>query len=331
MKRQFTQLGLIAVLAFCGAPASWAQTRAADPAQAYPSKPIRILVGFSAGSTTDILARTVAQKMTETWSQPVVVDNRPSAGGILASGMVATANPDGYTLLSVSAGHAVTGALYQKLPYDTLKDFAGVSMLATVPSILVVSPESGVKSMKDLLALVRAKPGAYNYSSPGIGSANHLAGELFKSLAKVDVAHVPFKGIPEALTAAVQGAVLFNFSPIVNVLPLAKAGRVTALATSTGKRAAAMPELPTISEAGVPGYQFDPWFGLLATARTPDPVLAKLNREVVRILDLPDVKERLLALGAEASPTPPEQFDAHIKAEVAKFRKIVQEANIRVD
>lgn len=204
-------------------------------------------------------------------------------------------------------------------------------MLATVPSILVVSPESGVKSLKDLLALVHAKPGAYNYSSPAIGSANHLAGELFKSLDKVDVAYVPYKGIPEALSAAVQGAALFNFSPIVNVLPLAKAGRVTALATSTGKRAAAMPDLPTISEAGVPGYRFDPWFGLLATARTPEPVLAKLNREIVRILELPDVKERLLALGEEASPTTPEQFDTHIKAEVAKFKKIVEEANVRVD
>jgi tripartite-type tricarboxylate transporter receptor subunit TctC len=331
MKRPFTQLGLIALSALYCAQAATAQPRAADPAPGYPSKPIRILVGFSAGSTTDILARTVAQKMTETWGQPVVVENRPSAGGVVASGAVATATPDGYTLLSVSAGHAVSGALYQKLPYDTLKDFAGVSLLATVPSILVVSPASGVKSMKDLLALVRANPGVYNYSSPGIGSANHLAAELLKSLAKIDVAHIPFKGIPEALTAPIQGTVLFNFSPIVNVLPLAKAGRVTALATSTGKRAAAMPELPTIAEAGVPGYQLDPWFGLLATARTPEPVLAKLNQEIVRILDLPDVKERLLALGAEPTPTTPEQFDAHIKAEVAKFKKIVKEANIRVE
>ena len=330
MTGRFIQLVLMAWLTSCWTSASWAQTRAGE-AQAYPNKPIRILVGFSAGSTTDILARTIGQKMTETWGQPVVVDNRPSAGGVLASGMVATAPPDGYTLLSVSAGHAVSGALYQKLPYDTLKDFAGVSLLATVPSILVVSPDSGVKSTKDLLALLRAKPGAYNYSSPGIGSANHLAGELFKSLAKVDAAHVPFKGIPEALTAAVQGAVLFNFSPIVNVLPLAKAGRVTAIAASTGKRAAAMPDLPTVAEAGVPGYRFDPWFGLLATARTPEPVLAKLNQEVVRILGLPDVKEKLLTLGAEANPTSPKDFDAHIQAEVAKFKKIVQEANIKVD
>ncbi len=300
-------------------------------AQDYPVRPIRILVGFSAGSTTDILARVVAQKMNEAWGQPVVVDNRPSAGGILASSMVAQANPDGYTLLQVSAGHAVTAALYRKLPYDTLKDFAGLSLQATVPSILVVSPSSGVKSVKELLAFARAKPGAYNYSSPGVGSANHLAGELFKSLAKINVVHVPFKGIPEALAAPIQDAVLFNFSPIVNVLPLARTGKAVALATSTGKRAAAMPELPTIAEAGVPGYIFDPWFGLLATAKTPRPVIAKLNAEVARILQLPDVKERLLALGAEPTPTGSEQFDAHVRAEVAKFKKIVQDANIRVE
>ena len=170
-----------------------------------------------------------------------------------------------------------------------------------------------------------------NYSSPGIGSANHLAGELLKSLARVDVTHVPFKGIPEALTAAMTGAVTFNLSPIVNVLPLAKGGKVTALATSTGKRAAAMPELPTIAEAGVPGYAFDPWFGLLTTANTPRPVVAMLNQEVTRILGLADVKPRLLALGAEPTPTTPEQFDAHVRVEIAKFRKIVQDANIRVE
>jgi tripartite-type tricarboxylate transporter receptor subunit TctC len=331
MKLHIARLGLAATLCMGCATSSWGQGRASDPVQAFPGRPIRVLVGFSAGSTTDIMARTVGQKMNEAWGQPVVVDNRPSAGGILASVTVATAAPDGYTLLSVSAGHAVSAALYSKLPYDTLNDFAGVTLFATVPSILVVSPGSGVKSVKELIALARSKPGAFNYSSPGIGSANHLAGELFKSLAKIDVSHVPFKGIPEALTAPLQGSVLFNFSPIVNVLPLARGGKLVALATSTGKRAAAMPELPTIAEAGVPGYAFDPWFGLLTTAKTPRSVVAKLNREVTRILGLPDVKERLLALGAEPTPTTPEQFDAHVRSEVAKFRKIIQDANIKVD
>lgn len=328
MRISVRALTIFALTGAWGIP--WASAQS-GPEGSYPAKPIRILVGFSAGSPTDIMARLVAQKMNETWGRPVVVDNRPGAGGVPASNAVATANPDGYTLLSVSAGHAVSAALYSKLPYDTLKDFSGVSLFATVPSILVVAPASGIKSVKELVAAARGKPGAYNYSSPGIGSANHLAAELFKSLAKIDVAHVPFKGVPEAVTAPLQGTVLFNFSPIVNVMPLAKGGKLTALATSTGKRAAAMPELPTIAEAGVPGYVFDPWFGLLTTAKTPRPVMAKLNKEVIRILGLPDVKERLLTLGAEPTPTAPEQFDAHIKAEVAKFTKIVKDANIRVD
>jgi tripartite-type tricarboxylate transporter receptor subunit TctC len=331
MNPRATRPGVALLLCLSLAHSAWGQARAGDPAQDFPVKPIRVLVGFSAGSTTDIMARIVGQKMNEAWGQPVVVDNRPSAGGVLASSTVATATPDGYTLLSVSAGHAVSAALYSKLPYDTLKDFAGITLFATVPSILVVSPSSGIKSVKELVALARSKPGAFNYSSPGIGSANHLAGELFKSLAKIEVTHVPFKGIPEALTAPLQGSVLFNLSPIVNVLPLAKGGKLVALATSTGKRAAAMPELPTIAEAGVPGYVFDPWFGLLTTAKTPRPVVAKLNREVTRILGLPDVKERLLALGAEPTPITAEQFDAHVRSEVAKFRKIIQDANIKVD
>ena len=326
--RRTTFLAMAGLLTAAHAHA--AEREAADAAS-YPSRPIRVLVGFSAGSTTDILARTVAQKLNEAWGQPVVVDNRPSGGGVAASQAVVSAAPDGHTLISVSAGHAVSAALYKNLPYNTVSDFAGVTMLANVPSILVVSPTSGVKTVKDLLALVRAKPGAYNYSSPGIGSANHLGGELFKSLAKIDVTHVPFKGIPEALTAAMTGTVLFNLSPIVNVLPLAKSGRATALATSTGKRAAAMPELPTIAEGGVPGYVFDPWFGLLTTAKTPQPIIAKLNREVTRILGLPDVKEKLLALGAEPNPMAPDAFDAHVRAEIAKFSKIIREANIKVE
>jgi tripartite-type tricarboxylate transporter receptor subunit TctC len=298
-------------------------------AQDYPTQPIRILVGFSPGSTTDILARTVGQKMSEAWRQPVLVDNRPGAGGVGASNAVATAAPDGYTLLVVSAGHAATAAMFTKLPYDTLKDFAGVSRIANVPSILVVSPALGVKSVKDLVALAKAKPGQLNFSSPGVGSANHLAAELFKILAGVQAVHVPYKGIPEAMTGVVSGAVQFNFSPVVNILPLSRDGKLVALAASTGKRSAVLPEVPTVAEAGVSDYVFDPWFGLLAPAKTPKPLLAKLSGEVARIVGLPDVKERLLALGADPAPTSPEGFDAYIRGEVAKFQKIVQEAGIK--
>jgi tripartite-type tricarboxylate transporter receptor subunit TctC len=298
-------------------------------AQDYPTKPIRILVGFSAGSTTDILARTVGQKMNEAWGQPVLVDNRPSAGGVVASSAVAAAAPDGHTLLVVSAGHAATAAMFTKLPYDTLKDFAGVSRIANVPSILVVSPALGVTSVQDLIAFARSRPGQLNFSSPGVGSANHLGGELFKTLAGIQAAHVPYKGIPEAMTAVVSGSVQFNFSPVVNALPLVRDGKLLALAASTGKRSAILPDVPTVEEAGVAGYAFDPWFGILAPAKTPAALLAKLAREIARIVELPDVKERLHSLGADAAPTTPEAFDAHVRTEVAKFEKIVRDAGIK--
>jgi tripartite-type tricarboxylate transporter receptor subunit TctC len=299
--------------------------------QSYPNRPIRLVVGFSAGSTTDILARTVGQKLTEAWGQPVIVDNRPGAGGIGASNAVATAAPDGYTLLVVSAGHAASAAMYAKLPYDTLSDFAGVSRIANVPSILVVPPTLGPRTVSDLIALARSKPGRLNFSSPGVGSANHLAGELFKALAGIDVVHVPYKGIPEAMTAVVSGRIQFNFSPVVNVLPLAREGKLLALAVSTRKRSAILPDLPTVAEAGLPSYAFDPWFGILAPAKTPKAVLAQLSGEVARIVELTDVKERLHALGADPAPTSPEAFDAHVRAEVAKFRKIVLDAGIKAE
>lgn len=325
MSKSFASMSL--VLLSAGAAAAQAQNPSGD----FPSKPIRIMAGFSAGSTVDIMARTAGQKMSEAWGQPVIVDNRPSAGGIIAAGVVAKANPDGYTLLSVSAGHAVSAALYKSLPYDTVKDFSGITRFANVPSILIVSPSVGIKSIKDLVALAKAKPGALTYSSPGIGSANHLAGELMKTLAGIDVNHVPFKGIPEALTAGMTGAVTYNLSPIVNVLPLSTAGKVIPLAATTGKRAAAMPDVPTLAEAGVKGYVFDPWFGLLTTGKTPRSIVAKLNREVVRIMGLPDVKARLATLGAEPATTTPEQFDIHIRNEIEKFSKIIQAGNIRVE
>ena len=295
----------------------------------YPAKPIRIMVGFSAGSTTDLLARTIGQKMSEAWGQPVLVENRPSAGGVVASGAVASAEPDGHTLVVVSAGHAASAAIFAKLPYDTLRDFAGVSRIANVPSILVVSPVLGAKTVKQLVVLARARPGLFNFSSPGVGSANHLAGELFKTLAGIEAVHIPYKGIPEAMTAVLTGAVQFNFSPVVNVLPLSREGKLVPLAASTGRRSAALPELPTVAEAGLDGYVFDPWFGLLAPAKTPKAVLAKLSGEVARIVELPDVRERLRGLGADPAPTTPDEFDVYIRGEVAKFQKIVKDAGIK--
>lgn len=298
-------------------------------AQNFPVKPIRMLVGFSAGSTTDLLARTIGQKMGEAWGQQVLIENRPSAGGIVASTAVATSAPDGYTLLMVSAGHAASAATFAKLPYDTLRDFVGVSRVANVPSILVVSPSLGVKSVRELIAIARARPGELNFSSPGVGSANHLAGELFKTLSGIQAVHVPYKGIPEAITAVVSGGVHFNFSPVVNTLSLSRDGKLISLAASTGKRSAVLPDVPTVEEAGVRGYVFDPWFGILAPAHTPRDLLERLSGEIARILQLSDVKERLLTLGADPAPTTPAGFDEHVRSEVAKFRRIVQDAGIK--
>lgn len=298
-------------------------------AQDYPTKPIRIVVGLSPGSVTDVLAHTLGQKMTEAWGQPVLVDNRPSAGGIVASSVVATAPPDGYTLLIVSAGHAATAAMFTKLPYDTLKDFAGVSRIVNVPSILVVSPSLGVKSVRDLIVLAKSKPGQLNFSSPGVGSANHLAGELFMTLAGIEAVHVPYKGVPEAVTADVSGEVQFTFSPVVNILALSRGGKLLPLAASGGRRSAVLPSVPTVAEAGVSGYVFDPWYGMLAPAKTPKALLTKLSGEIARIVELPEVKERLHALGADPAPTTPDQFDAYVRTEVAKFKRIVQDAGIK--
>lgn len=321
-----------ALLVLCSAASiSLPDALAADAAGNYPGQPIKIVVGFSAGSTTDILARTVAAKLHEAWGQPAVVENRPGAGGVVASQAVLSAPPNGHALMVVSAGHAVSAALYRNLPYDAERDFSGVTMLATVPSILVVPADAPYKSVKELLAHARARPGAYNYSSPGIGSANHLGGALLASLGGIQVQHVPYKGIPQALQAAMTGEVLFNLSPIVNVLPAAKGGKVLALAASTSKRAAAMPDLPTIAEAGIPGYSFDPWFGLLVSSKTPRPIIAKLYLEVRRILTLPDVHKQLMSMGAEPNPMSPEAFDALVREEIQKFSRIVREANIKIE
>src|SRR5262249_17593170 len=269
--------------------------------------------------------------MKEAWGQSVLVDNRPSAGGITAASAVASAAPDGYTLLVVSTGHAATAAMFPKLPYDTLNDFAGVSRIVNVPSLLVVSPSLGVKSVKELVELAKARPGKLNFSSPGVGSANHLAGELFTSLAGIQAVHVPYRGIPEAMSAVVSDSIQFSFQPVTNVLPLTHEGKLIALATSTGKRLEGMPGLPTVAEAGVPAYRFEPWFGMVAPAKTPKALLDRLSSEIARIVELPDFKEQMRALGAEPAPTTPEAFDALVRSEIAKYAKIVRSAHIRAE
>lgn len=304
--------------------------RAADNVANYPNKPIRVVIGFSAGSSVDISARVIGEKLNEIWNQPVVADNRPGAGGAIAAQIVANANPNGYTLISVSASHVIVPALYSKLPYDP-RDFAGITTTVSVPSVLVVSPSLGVKSVKDLVAMAKAKPSELLFSSGGVGSGTHFAAELFKSLSAIDVRHVPYKGIPEALTEAMVGRVQFTLSPVASVLPLAKAGKVLALAVAPANRIGALPDVPTLAEAGVPGYRWDSWFGLLAPAKTPRPIIKRLNQEIRRILVLPDVKKRWDSIGAEAMPIAPEEFDRYIAEQIALVAKLAKAANIKVD
>ena len=303
----------------------------ADAAEKYPSKPIRVLVPFSAGSQTDILARWIGEKMYESWGQRVVVDNRPSAGGTIAAEYVLAANPDGHTLMMVSTGHAGNATLYSKLSYDTVKDFAGVTRVASVPNLLVVSPTLGPKTVKDLIAYAKARPGQINFSSAGIGSGTQINGEMFKLAAGIEATHVPYKGAPESLNEAATGRVHFTFSPILVAMGQVKAGRVTVLAVSTSKRSALFPDVPTVAEAGLPGFDYDQWYGLLASAKTPRPRVNTINKEVVRILNLPDIRERMLTQGATPAPTTPEEFDAFIRSEVKRFAKVLIAAGARIN
>jgi tripartite-type tricarboxylate transporter receptor subunit TctC len=304
---------------------------AGEAERKFPNKPIRMLVPFSPGSQTDILARWLGEKMTENWHQQVVVDNRPSAGGTIASQYVLAANPDGHTLMMVSTGHAGNATLYSKLPYDTIKDFAGVSRVASVPNLLVVSPSLGVKSVKELIAFAKSKPGQINFSSAGVGSGTQINGEMFKVAAGIEATHVPYKGAPEALTEAITGRVHYNFSPVLVAMGQVKAGKALALAVSTATRSPLFPNLPTIAEAALPGFEYDQWYGLLVSAKTPRPLVNTLNKEVVRILNLPEMKERLLTQGATPTPTTPEEFDRFIRSEVQRFAKVLIAAGAKIN
>ena len=304
---------------------------AAGAAEKYPNKPIRMLVPFSAGSQTDILARWIGEKINENWGQQVVVDNRPSAGGTIASEYVLAANPDGHTLMMVSTGHAGNATLYSKLSYDTVKDFSGISRVASVPNLLVVAPTLGPKTVKDLVAYAKARPGQINFSSAGIGSGTQINGEMFKVAAGFEATHVPYKGAPESLNETATGRVHFTFSPILVAMGQVKAGRVAVLAVSTAKRSPLFPDVPTVAEAGIPGFEYDQWYGLLASAKTPRPIVSQVNKEIVRILNLPDIKERMLTQGAQPAPTTPEEFDAFIRSEVKRFAKVLIAAGAKIN
>ncbi len=329
MKRQ--KLTSYAGAAIAVLSSAHALAQPAAGAMDYPRKPIRIIIGFTPGGGPDITARYIAQKLTESLKQQVIVDNRPGAGGTVGANLVATANADGYTLLSVSSAHAVSPAIYAKLPYDTVKDLSGITQTAASKYLLVAAPALGAKTLKELLAAAKAKPGQLNFSSAGVGSGTHFAAEQFKAAAAIDMVHVPFKGIPEALTETISGRVQLFMAPIANALHMVKEGRVVGLGVSSLQRDALLPDMPSLAEAGLPGFRADLWFGMLTSSQAPRPVIAKLNSEIRRILSDAEVKQRWLPLGLEPRPTTPGEFDRVVAEEITAFTKIARAANIRAD
>jgi len=299
-------------------------------AQGYPNKPVKLVVPFTAGSATDILARTVGQKLTEMWGQSVVVDNRPGAGGTIGTAIVAKSPPDGYTLLVNSAAHAYNPWIYPTLSFDAVKDFVDIAPLAGQPNVLVVAPSTGYKTVADLIAAAKAKPGALNFGSAGTGSGTHINAEKFRLAAGIDVVHIPYKGTPEALTDTMTGRITYFFSPISAALPNIREGKLVALGVSTAKRSSALPSVPTLAESGLPGFDYNLWVGLFAPAGTPAEVVDKIARDVGRALATPEVKERLTALGAEALPMTPVEFTKFVGAEIDDSGKVIKAANIKV-
>jgi tripartite-type tricarboxylate transporter receptor subunit TctC len=295
---------------------------------AYPTKPIRVIVPFAAGSTTDIIARAITDKMSASMGQMLVIDNRGGASGTIGQQAVATAAPDGYTIMIHSSSHTVSPSTFAKLPFDTVADFAGVTPISTLPNALVISPSKNIKTLKELVAAAKARPGTINFASAGQGSATHLNAEKFKLAAKIDATNIPFKGSADAVTEVLSGRVDYYFSPIAPVIGQIREGHLLALAVGSPKRAAALPEVPTTAEAGVPGSEFNFWIGMMAPAKTPRAVVDRLHDEVAKALASPEVKERFLKLGADAWTLKPEQFDAYIKDEIASNATLVKAAGL---
>jgi tripartite-type tricarboxylate transporter receptor subunit TctC len=303
----------------------------AVPAQPYPSKPVRVVVAFPAGGIADIYARIISARVGEAWGQPVVVENRTGAGGNIAAEHVARSAPDGYTLLMGSIGtHAVNVSLFAKLPFDPVKDFAPVAHVLEAEGLLVVHPSVPINSVADLMAYARASPGKLTFASAGMGTASHLAGELFKSMAKVEMTHVPYKGNVPAITDLLAGQTSLLFATMPTVLPHAKAGKLRAVATIGSSRAAATPELPTVGES-LPGFEVNNWIALFAPAGTPPDIVKRWNAEVNRVMQSPEIQARLPGEGARFMPNTPEQFGAFVKSEIAKWAPVVKASGARVD
>ena len=311
---------VIAMLACCAGIAA---------AQSYPNRAIRLVVPSSPGGGTDIIGRIVAQKLSEQLGQQVVVENRAGAGTIIGNEAVAKAAPDGYTLLMGLSTLAINPSMYAKLPYDALRDFAPVSQAVSSPNILTIHPSVPAKTVKEFIALARAKPGSITFGSAGMGTSPHLSGELLKTLGKIDMVHVPFKGSGQSVISQLAGEIAANFPSVPTAMPYIKANRLRGLGVTTPKRTQALPDVPSIAEAGVPGYEATQWFGVLAPAGTPRPIIDRMHQEIVRALRTADVKERITAEGMEVVASSPEEFAGYIKSETDKWTKVIKSAGIK--
>src|ERR1043166_3490211 len=321
---------LSALLALLGISLLFPAVNAAA-ADAYPVKPIRMIVPWPPGGGTDVFARAISQKLSESWGQSVLVGNRPGATGNIGAELTAKSPPDGYTTMLATITLATNPALYPALPFDALKDFAPITLVAGVPHMLVVNPSLPANSVKEFIALAKVRPGQINYASAGNGSPFHLAAELFKLLAGVNLVHVPYKGGGPAITEVIGGQVPVTFANLLPVLPHVNSGRLRALGVTSAKRSPAAPKVPTIAEAGVPGYEFSSWFGVFPPAEPPTEIFTRLNGEIVKILNTPEMKDRLSREGAEVSASTAEQFGAYLKAETTKWGKVIKQAGIRAD
>jgi len=324
MRREFI-LGVAAL-------STWLFSLPAPQAADYPARPIRFVIGFAPGGASDTMVRIIGARLSESVRQPVVIDNRPGAGGNIAAEIVARSQPDGYTLLLGNNGIlAVNVSLYSKIGFDPVKDFAPVVLVASQPNILVVHPALPAKSVKELIAFARSKPGQLNYASPGAGTTGHLAAELFKRMAGVDMVIVPFKGGGPSVASVLGGQTQFTFATALSVQPHMKAGRVRALAVTTGQRSPNFPDLPTVAEAGVPGFDAITWHGVVVPARTPQTVIKRLNSEFNQILQVPETRERLTTLGSDIIGGEPKQLAEYVRVEIPKWAKIIKESGARVD
>lgn len=304
----------------------------AQSAPAYPNKPVRWIVAFAAGGPVDVLSRAVAEKLVQRWGQPVIIDNRSGAGGSLGADLVAKAAPDGYTLMTGHVGtHAINATLYRNLPYDPVRDFTPVTLIASNAFLLLVNPSLPARSVKELITLAKARPGQLNYASAGIGGPTHLVPEIFKSMAGINIVHVSYKGSTPALTDLISGQVHIMFSNPLTPMPYVRAGRLRALGISTAQRSPALPDIPTIAESGLPEFDVSAWYGVLAPAGLPRPLLTKLNAEIVQVLKLPEMQERFVAQGIDLVSSTPQQFEELIKSDIVRWRKVVIAAGAKPD